>query len=213
MWIFRAMLGRMILRCCWRGFSSALLGARLSERTRAGRVPASYPTASTRRLMSPIADARTDHKVYADCHRDCRNNDYNINKQDDRGKRGKFPPVFSPGFPASSSWGVKRRRIQSHIAQPGLPPPPFSALSPSKWPKGSALKNLDSPLKSFCNKFVLIHFIQPSLNHKNLFIFIQKKVVYDYYSPQKSPYCKKKISFLKKIQFQQIPAPTIKMMK
>ena len=103
MWIFRAMLGRMILRCCWRGFSSALLGARLSERTRAGRVPASYPTASTRRLMSPIADARTDHKIYADCHRDCRNNDYNINKQDDGCKRGRFPPVFSPGFPASSS--------------------------------------------------------------------------------------------------------------
>ena len=60
-------------------------------------------------------------------------------------------------------------------------------------PKGPALKNPESPLKSLCNKFVLSHFIQPSLNHKNLFIFIQKKVVYDYYSPQKSPYCKKNI--------------------
>lgn len=55
----------MTLLCCWRGHSSALLGARLSERTRAGRVPASYPTASTRKLMGPIADARTDHEVYA----------------------------------------------------------------------------------------------------------------------------------------------------
>ena len=34
-------------------------------RTRAGLVPASYPTASTRRLMSPVADARTGPKAYA----------------------------------------------------------------------------------------------------------------------------------------------------
>ena len=40
--------------------------------TRVGRVPTSYPTVSTRRLMGPIADARTDQKVYADCHRDYR---------------------------------------------------------------------------------------------------------------------------------------------
>jgi len=38
--------------------------------TRAGRIPASYPTAQTRRFMGPIADARTDLKVYADCHED-----------------------------------------------------------------------------------------------------------------------------------------------
>ena len=42
------------------------------ECTRVGRVPTSYPTTPTRRLMGPIADARTDHKVYADCHRDYR---------------------------------------------------------------------------------------------------------------------------------------------
>jgi len=60
----------MILQSCWRGFSPALLGARLSERTRVGRVPTSYPTASTRRLMRPAANARTDPKVYVDCHGD-----------------------------------------------------------------------------------------------------------------------------------------------
>ena len=52
--------------------------ARLSPHTRAGRVPASYPTTSTRRLMSPTADARTGRKAYADCRRDCRNTGINI---------------------------------------------------------------------------------------------------------------------------------------
>ena len=52
--------------------------ARLSPHTRAGRVPASYPTTSTRRLMNPTADARTGRKAYADCRRDCRNTGINI---------------------------------------------------------------------------------------------------------------------------------------
>ena len=34
--------------------------------------PASYPTTSTRRWMRPIANARTDPKVYVDCHGDYR---------------------------------------------------------------------------------------------------------------------------------------------
>jgi len=40
--------------------------------TRVGRVPTSYPTTSTRRLMRPAANARTDPKVYVDCHEDYR---------------------------------------------------------------------------------------------------------------------------------------------
>lgn len=39
-------------------------------RTRAGRIPASYPIASTRRLMCPAADARTGSMAYADCRED-----------------------------------------------------------------------------------------------------------------------------------------------
>jgi hypothetical protein len=39
-------------------------------RTRVGRVPTSYPTASTRRLMGPAANARTDQMVYVDCRED-----------------------------------------------------------------------------------------------------------------------------------------------
>ena len=62
----------MVLRFCWRGLSPALLGTRLSEHTRVGRVPTSYPTTSTRRWMRPIANARTDPKVYVDCHGDYR---------------------------------------------------------------------------------------------------------------------------------------------
>ena len=42
------------------------------EHTRVGHVPTSYPTASTRRLMRPAANARTDPKVYVDCHGDYR---------------------------------------------------------------------------------------------------------------------------------------------
>ena len=57
------LLARVFLGVTWR----------VLRRSRAGRVPASYPTTSTRRLMSPVADARTDPKVYADCHEDCRN--------------------------------------------------------------------------------------------------------------------------------------------
>ena len=34
--------------------------------------PTSYPTTSTRRWMRPIANARTDPKVYVDCHGDYR---------------------------------------------------------------------------------------------------------------------------------------------
>jgi hypothetical protein len=60
----------MILRFCWRGLSPALPSIRFSERTRAGHVPASYPTASTRRLMGPAANARTDQMVYVDCRED-----------------------------------------------------------------------------------------------------------------------------------------------
>ena len=54
--------------------------ARLSPHTRIGRVPISYPTTSTRRLMSPTADARTGRKAYADCRRDCRNTGINIQR-------------------------------------------------------------------------------------------------------------------------------------
>lgn len=71
LWFCFLFLG-MILRFCWRGLSPALLGTHLSERTRVGRVPTSYPTASTRRLMRPAANARTDPKVYVDCHGDYR---------------------------------------------------------------------------------------------------------------------------------------------
>jgi len=42
------------------------------KRTRVGRVPTSYPTASTRRWMCLAANARTDPKVYVDCHEDYR---------------------------------------------------------------------------------------------------------------------------------------------
>jgi hypothetical protein len=62
----------MILQFGWQGLSLALLGTRLSEHTRVGRVPTSYPTASTRRLMRPAANARTDPKVYVDCREDYR---------------------------------------------------------------------------------------------------------------------------------------------
>ena len=62
----------MILQSCWRGLSPALLGTRLSEHTRVGRVPTSYPTEPSRRLMGPAANARTDPKVYVDCHEDYR---------------------------------------------------------------------------------------------------------------------------------------------
>ena len=54
--------------------------ARLSPHTRIGRVPISYPTTSTRRLMNPTADARTGRKAYADCRRDCRNTGINIQR-------------------------------------------------------------------------------------------------------------------------------------
>lgn len=70
----------MLLRCCWRGSSPALPGARLSEHTRIGRVPISYPTTSTRRLMNPTADARTGRTAYADCRRDCRNTGINVQR-------------------------------------------------------------------------------------------------------------------------------------
>ena len=53
---------------------------RLSPHTRIGRVPISYPTTSTRRLMNPTADARTGRKAYADCRRDCRNTGINIQR-------------------------------------------------------------------------------------------------------------------------------------
>ena len=62
----------MVLRFCWRGLSPALLGASLGLRARVGRVPTSYPTASTRRLMRLAANARTDPKIYVDCHEDYR---------------------------------------------------------------------------------------------------------------------------------------------
>ena len=52
----------------------------LSPHTRIGRVPISYPTTSTRRLMNPTADARTGRKAYADCRRDCRNTGINIQR-------------------------------------------------------------------------------------------------------------------------------------
>ena len=71
LWFCFLFLG-MILRFCWRGLSPALLGTRLSEHTRVGRVPTSYPTASTRRWMCLAANARTDPKVYVDCHEDYR---------------------------------------------------------------------------------------------------------------------------------------------
>ena len=50
------------------------------ERTRAGRVPASYPIASTRRLMSPVADARTGQRPMPQS-RGFSNCICNINKQ------------------------------------------------------------------------------------------------------------------------------------
>jgi hypothetical protein len=40
--------------------------------TRVGRIPTSYPTEPSRRLMGPAANARTDPKVYVDCHEDYR---------------------------------------------------------------------------------------------------------------------------------------------
>ena len=70
----------MLLRCCWRGSSPALPGARLSEHTRIGRVPISYPTTSTKRLMNPTADAHAGRKAYADCRRDCRNMGINVQR-------------------------------------------------------------------------------------------------------------------------------------
>ena len=41
-------------------------------RSRVGRVPTSYPTGPSRRLMGPAANARTDPKVYVDCREDYR---------------------------------------------------------------------------------------------------------------------------------------------
>ena len=49
-------------------------------RTRVGRVPTSYPIASTRRLMGLTANARTDRMVYVDCREDCLNYNSNILK-------------------------------------------------------------------------------------------------------------------------------------
>jgi len=60
----------------WDNLTVLLAGAfpgitwRLCGRTRAGRIPASYPIASTRRLMCPAADARTGSMAYADCRED-----------------------------------------------------------------------------------------------------------------------------------------------
>ena len=62
----------MILQSCWRGLSPALPGVRFSKRTRAGRVPASYPTGPSRKLKGPAANARTDRMVYVDCREDYR---------------------------------------------------------------------------------------------------------------------------------------------
>ena len=62
----------MILRFCWRGLSPALPGTRLSEYTRVGYFPTSYPTGPSRRLMGPAANARTDRMVYVDCREDYR---------------------------------------------------------------------------------------------------------------------------------------------
>ena len=92
----------MLLRCCWRGLSPALPGTRLGERTRAGRVPASYPTTSTRRLMNPTADARTGRKAYADCRRDCRNTGINIQRgQQEVNARALFPAPDGSFFTSS----------------------------------------------------------------------------------------------------------------
>ena len=73
--------------------------ARLSPHTRAGRVPASYPTTSTRRLMNPTADARTGRKAYADCRRDCRNTGINIQRDQQEVNARALLPAFLCSVP------------------------------------------------------------------------------------------------------------------
>ena len=99
------------MRCCWRGPSPALPGTRLGERTRAGRVPASYPTTSTRRLMSPTADARTGRKAYADCRRDCRNTGINIQRGQQVVNTCALFPAPGGGVPRPRSLSLPKGRV------------------------------------------------------------------------------------------------------
>ena len=101
----------MLLQCCWRGLSSALPGTRLGERTRAGRVPASYPTTSTRRLMCPTADARTGRKAYADCRRDCRNTGINIQRGLRKVNACALLPAFLCSVPRPRSLSLPKGRV------------------------------------------------------------------------------------------------------
>ena len=118
----------MLLQCCWRGLSpqgdhgplsaKALSGlqarrylARLSPHTRAGRVPASYPTTSTRRLMNPTADARTGRKAYADCRRDCRNTGINIQRGLRKVNACALLPAFLCCVPRPRSLSLPKGRV------------------------------------------------------------------------------------------------------
>ena len=62
----------IILQFGWQGFSLALLDVSFGLRSRVDRVPTSYPTGPSRKLMGPAANARTDPKVYVDCRGDYR---------------------------------------------------------------------------------------------------------------------------------------------
>ena len=99
------------MRCCWRGSSPALPGARLSEHTRIGRVPISYPTTSTRRLMNPTADARTGRKAYADCRRDCRNTGINIQRDLQEVNTRALLPAFLCSVPRLRSLSLPKGRV------------------------------------------------------------------------------------------------------
>ena len=88
-------------------------------------------------------------------HRDYRNNDYNINKQNDGSKRGRFRPVFSPGLVILRRETPKDPVTLCSAGSSATPSPKGSALKKqrSKLPSGGRLRSSRTPNLSIFNSF------------------------------------------------------------